>query len=472
MGILSYSLDRVILMEKKVLKNIIEYGMVETGDTILAAVSGGPDSMAMLMSLVNLRERLGFRLAIAHVNHGVRGELADRDQRFVEETAGKLNIPYHTINVDMVAHGKELGISSEEAGRLLRYDFFRKVLAGYGKGRIAVAHNMNDQAETVLFRIMRGTGIDGLKGMSFNQDDVIRPLLNITRDEIEGYIKDNGIQTVEDHTNLQTVYTRNRIRLELLPYIMENFNPNIIEGLFRMSLLATEDSTIIEDAVEKKYNSVVKNKSYNSIIFSGSHFMMESTPLKKRLIRKAVLGIKGTLHGIEEKHISSVLELFQNGRTGSTLDLPGGIIARVSYDELSIERSRSAREVLPEVRITLGDNMITEWGLLIKVENTERAETDGRGKFTVTIDGDKLEGTMILRQRRDGDRFSPVGLIGSKKLKDYFIDRKVPRDQRDTIPIISDSKGIVWVAGHSVDKRVAADVKTINHLRLTINKIK
>jgi tRNA(Ile)-lysidine synthase len=319
---------------------------------------------------------------------------------------------------------------------------------------------------------MRGTGIDGLKGMSFNQDDVIRPLLNITRDEIEGYVKDNGIQTVEDHTNLQTVYTRNRIRLELLPYIMENFNPNIIEGLFRMSLLATEDSTIIEDAVEKKYNSVVKNKSYNSIIFSGSHFMMESTPLKKRLIRKAVLGIKGTLHGIEEKHISSVLELFQNKRTGSTLDLPGGIIARVSYDELFIERSRSAREELPEVRITLGDSLIPEWGLLIKVENIEKAETDGRGKFSVTIDGDKLEGEMILRQRRDGDRFSPTGLIGSKKLKDYFIDRKVPRDQRDTIPIISDSKGIVWVAGHSVDKRVAADVKTINHLRLTINKIK
>lgn len=458
-------------MEKKVLKNIIDHKMVEPGNTVLAAVSGGPDSMAMLMCLVNLRERLGCRLVIAHVNHGVRGELADRDQRFVEEAAAKLNIPYHTINVDMVTYGKELGISSEEAGRLLRYDFFRKVLEGYGKGRIAVAHNMNDQAETVLFRIMRGTGIDGIKGMSFSQDDIIRPLLNITRDEIESYIRENGIDTVEDHTNLQTVYTRNRIRLELLPYIMENFNPNIIEGLFRMSLLASEDSLIIEEAVEKKYNSLVKNKTHNSIIFSGSLFMSESHPIRRRLIRKAVLGIKGTLHGIEEKHISSVLELFQNGRTGSSLDLPGEVVARVSYDEYSIEKARSPRKVLPEIEIVLGDNWISEWGIIITVENMDKSYLDRREKSSITIDGDKLEGTLFLRQRRDGDRFSPIGLNGSKKLKDYFIDKKVPRNQRDTIPLISDSKGIVWVAGYSADKRVAVDKSTINHLRLTINKI-
>lgn len=458
-------------MEKKVLKNIIDHRMVETGDTVLAAVSGGQDSMAMLMCLVSLRERLGFRLVIAHVNHGVRGELADRDQRFVELTARKLYLPYHTINVDMVAHGRMLGISSEEAGRLLRYDFFRQVLAGYGKGKIAVAHNMNDQAETVLFRIMRGTGIDGIKGMSFNQDDIIRPLLNIKRDEIESYIRENDIEIVEDHTNLETVYTRNRIRLELLPYIMKNFNPNIIEGLFRMSLLAAEDSMIIEESVEKKYNSLVKNKSHNSIIFKGSIFMREPQPLGKRLIRKAVLDIKGTLHGVEEKHISSAMELFQNGRTGSSLDLPGGIVARVSYDEFSIEKARHLREELPQIEIVPGDNRIPEWGLIIKVEITNSADSGGREKSSVTIDGDKLEGEILLRQRRDGDRFSPIGLIGSKKLKDYFIDKKVPRDQRDTIPIISDSKGIVWVAGYSVDKRVAVDKNTINHLRLTIIKI-
>lgn len=458
-------------MEKKVLKNIIDHKMVESGDTVLAAVSGGPDSMAMLMCLVDLRERLGCRLVIAHVNHGVRGKLADRDQQFVEETARRLHIPYHTINVDMVAHGKELGISSEEAGRLLRYNFFRQVLAGYGKGRIAVAHNMNDQAETVLFRIMRGTGIDGIKGMSFNQDDIIRPLLNITREEIESYIREHDIETVEDHTNLETVYTRNRIRLELLPYIMENFNPNIIEGLFRMSLLAADDSMIIEETVEKKYNSLVKNKDRNSIIFIGSLFIREPQPIRKRLIRKAVLSIRGTLHGIEEKHIGSALELFQNGRTGSTLDLPGGIVARVSYDEFSIEKARPSREKLPQIEITLGSNLIPEWGLSIMIESVNNSHAEVLDKFSVTIDGDKLEGKMILRQRRDGDRFSPIGLIGSKKLKDYFIDRKVPRDQRDSIPIIEDSKGIVWVAGHSVDKRVAVEKNTKNHLRLIINKI-
>lgn len=459
-------------MESKVLRNIIDYNMIDAAETVLAAVSGGPDSMAMLMSLVNLREKLGYRLVIAHVNHGVRGEAADRDQSFVESVAGALEIPYHATNVDMAAYGRELGISSEEAGRLLRYDFFRKVLSEYGNGKIAVAHNMNDQAETVLFRIMRGTGIDGIKGMSFNQDGIIRPLLNVTRDEIEEYIEQNGIETVVDHTNLQTVYTRNRIRLELLPYIRDNFNPNIIEGLFRMSLLAGEDSSIIEEAVEKKYRSVVKNENKNSIIFFSDKFEAESQAIRNRLIRRAVLFVRGTLHGIEEKHISAVAELFHSGRTGASIDLPGGIIALVTYDDLSIERSRSKAEVLPEVELHPGSNEIPEWGLIVALEHIENMEAHARGSFSAIIDRNKLEGQLVLRQRKEGDRFSPVGLNGSKKLKDHFIDKKIPRAERDLVPIIADSKGIVWVVGHSVDRRLMTDKNTTEYLRIKISKLK
>ena len=221
-------------MEGKIRLNLEKLNLGEK-EKLLLAVSGGPDSMAMLFAMKNLSETMGFKLFIAHVNHGVRGELALRDQVFVEKTAKELNIPYYTKNVDMVAYGKELGISSEDAGRLLRYGFFREVLSNLGGGYICVAHNKNDQAETVLLRILRGTGVEGLKAMELISGDIIRPLINVERTEIEDYIRDNKIETMLDHTNLQAIYSRNKVRLELIPYIQENFNPNIIDSLCRLS---------------------------------------------------------------------------------------------------------------------------------------------------------------------------------------------------------------------------------------------
>lgn len=457
-------------MENKVKENIISNLLIEPGDTVLAAVSGGPDSMAMLYCLFKLTGQMDFRLAVAHVNHGVRGKEAERDQHFVEAEAGRLGIPYHTTNVDMVGYGRELGISSEEAGRILRYGFFRDVLKGYGKGKIAVAHNMNDQAETILYRIMRGTGISGIKGMSIIKDGVIRPLLNIPRGEIEEYISINNIDIVQDHTNLETVYTRNRIRLELLPYIIENFNPNIIEGLFRLSMTAAADMEIIEAAVEKKYKMVVKKQEDNSIIFKGRCFNDEPIGMRSRLIRKAIHSVKGDLNGIEEKHINSVLNLFEKAQTGSSLNLPAEVAAMVIYEDLIIAHGGKVPVCLPTVELKLGKNWIPDWGLEIELEVID--PTTGRYPKgnTVVLDADMLKGPLLLRQRMEGDRFSPIGLNGSKKLKDYFIDKKIPRHDRDIVPILIDSEGIIWVAGHSIDQRCRLGKDTKKALKICCKK--
>ena len=204
-------------MIETVMNNIMENNLIEKNENIVVAVSGGADSMALLYALIEIRSVLDFNIIIAHVNHGVRGEDADSDQEFVRQKSIEMELPFYTINVDMNAYAKEQKISSEEAGRLLRYNFFREIIKEKGSGKIAVAHNKNDQAETLLLRIMRGTGIDGLKGMDFISGDIIRPLLNISRDEIEKYIENNKIDTVLDKTNLLPIYNRNKVRLELLP---------------------------------------------------------------------------------------------------------------------------------------------------------------------------------------------------------------------------------------------------------------
>ena len=306
--------------------NIEKYKLLKDTGTVLAAVSGGPDSMAMLYCLYRLKDQLHFKLIVAHVNHGVRGDLAKRDQDFVEGISRELGLDYYTTNVDMAAYGREHGMTAEEAGRLLRYGFFRDVLEDNGGGKIAVAHNKNDQAETVLHRIIRGTGLDGIRAMSMISGDIIRPLLNITREEIEAYIEDSNIPSVEDHTNLQTVYTRNRIRLELLPYLRDNFNPNIIDSLYRLSEIAQLDLQVLDGEMEKKYNLLVKNRINNSIIFRGEEFLKEDEGSARRLIRMAILDLLGDLNGFGEVHIQSATQLFFAGETGKSVDLGRNIL--------------------------------------------------------------------------------------------------------------------------------------------------
>jgi tRNA(Ile)-lysidine synthase len=458
-------------MEKDFKSNVISKDLIKSGETVLAAISGGPDSMAMLNCLLSFRKDMDFTLLIAHVNHGVRGEYAKRDQEFVKEIALEYDIPYFTIDVDMVAYGKELGISSEEAGRILRYGFFREILSDYGYGKIAVAHNKNDQAETILHRIIRGTGLDGLKSMEFIKGDIIRPVLNISRQDIENYIERENIRFVLDHTNLETDYTRNKIRLELLPYIKENFNPNIIDSLYRLTRIASGEIQIIEEITIEKYNLIVKNKEKNSIIFSGGLFKLEAESIRKRLIRKAIENIAGNLHGIEEVHINDIIDLFQGEKTGKSIHISKGLVARVSYDDLIVELRNKKSVSFKTSVIEIGENTLEELGISISLELVDVSKVDLKNTDVKYIDFDKLSGELGLRSRKAGDRFSPLGLGGSKKLKDYMIDKKIPTDKRDLIPILYDESGIIWVIGYGLSDTYKITEKTKRALRMQIKKI-
>ena len=461
-------------MKEKVLSVIREYNLIKEKENIVIGVSGGPDSMALLYVLLEIRTLLNFNIHIAHVNHGVRGEEAKNDQLFVERIAKELNLQYYTKNVNMFQYGKEKGITSEEAGRELRYGFFREVLENVGGGKIAVAHNMNDQAETLLMRFMRGTGIDGLKGMEFIYKDIIRPILGIDRKEIEAYIERNRIETVLDRTNLQPIYTRNKVRLELIPYIEKNFNPNIINTLWRMSRISDCDSKFLDDYSEMKFNIIVKKQDKHSIILNGDKFLEEDRSIQQRIIRNAILKINGSLQGISEIQISSVLNLFLTSQTGKEVHLSNDLIAKNSYGDLIIEKGIKKEEDKYLYRLDFPGSTVLEYigySFHIRIINNDDNFRMNKSRNTRYFDFDMVKGNLNVRNRRDGDRFIPFGMKGKKKIKDYFIDEKVLKELRNRIPLIVDDENILWVVGYRTNELFKINSDTKRVLEISFNLI-
>ena len=454
-------------MIDKVMDNIKRFNLIRENDNIVIGVSGGPDSMALLYVLLQVRDYIDFNIYIAHVNHGVRGDDALSDRLFVQEKANQLNLPFYYKDVDMVGYAKENKITAEEAGRELRYGFFREIVSKLGAGKIAVAHNKNDQAETLLLRIMRGTGIDGLRAMELISGDIIRPILNVSREDIENYIFKNQIETVLDKTNLQSIYNRNKVRLELIPFIKDNFNPNIVDVLWRLSQTAALDSEFLYQFTREKYNLLVKNEGDNSIILKGTLYNLEDKAIRLRIIRMAIFNIKKNLEGLSEVNINSLDELFQRGETGKQIDLPGGLIGRISYDNLIIEYVQNGFDNY-EYELYLGENVLKNLNLIIDIKVVED-NIIIKDKDTRCFDYDKIKGRLIIRNRRNGDRIVPYGMNGSKKLKDYFIDLKVPKDKRDKIPILLDDENIIWVCNFVSSELYKV---TENTKRMLIIKIK
>lgn len=462
----------MINLKKEVLSTIKEYSLINKDENIVIGVSGGPDSMALLYVLLEIKDEIDFNIHIAHINHGVRGEAADKDQLFVERVAKQLNLPYYTKNVDMILYGKEHGISAEEAGRELRYGFFREILQNCGGGKIAVAHNMNDQAETLLMRFFRGTGVDGLKGMEFILGDIIRPILGISRKEIEDYIEINNIETVLDHTNLMPIYTRNKVRLELIPYIEENFNPNIINTLWRTSSIAMTDSNFLEKYSKERYNEVVKKRGKDSIILDGKKFLEEDRSIQQRIIRNTILEISNSLQGISEAQISNILNLFLASETGKECHISSNLIAKTSYENFIIEKNTIKEEMDYLYDINLeGITNVKELGYSFdtSIITKEQFETSNKLKGVRYFDFDSIKGDLKIRNRKHGDRIVPFGMSGTKKIKDYFIDEKIPKELRDSIPILVDDENILWVVGYRTSEKYKVTINTKRVLVIKYN---
>lgn len=437
-------------MLEKVNQTIINYQMIEANDSILVGVSGGVDSVVLLDILVKLRPVYNLTIFVAHLNHGLRGKVADEDEAFVVNLAEKYNVKVYTKKEDMLAYADANKISSEEAGRVLRYAFFDEIMQRENIQKIAIAHNKNDQAETILMRIMRGTGLDGIVGIKPVNGRIIRPLLFCSRAEIEAFESTEKLNHREDDTNKENIYTRNTIRNQLIPQLENLYNPNLVEGLSRMGQLLADDLEIIENQLEEILQKIAFQRQEKMVSFNRKVFLDLSLGLKRRVLRHAIQSIQGDLVNIEEKHIHNMIQLISQGKTGKEIHLTNGWIAKNNYDFFEISQP-SEKYANYEFELEIGKKQsFGTFEIETFVEDKIKIDFYTKDIFLKFFDYDRIKSSLKVRNRRPGDRIVPLGMKGSKKIKDLFIDEKVASDKRNQIPLIVCGDEIVWVVGYRI----------------------
>lgn len=459
-------------MIDKVIETIERNSMFNEGDRVVVAVSGGPDSICLLHLLNSIKARFNIEICAAHVNHCLRGAEADADEEFVREFCEKLNIDFYVKRVDVNKLAEEKKLSSELAGREARYDFFEEVRKKFNGNKIAIAHNANDRAETILMRIIRGTGLDGMVGIKPIRDEIfVRPLINISRDEIEKYCLDNKISPRIDKTNLERLYTRNKIRLDLIPYIMNNFNEDVVAALNRLGDIVSIDNDYMQKNANKKYNSYCYHNGKNIIIKKEA--FCEHEAILSRILRKAISELTGSVYNIEKKHISDIIYIQKIG-TGKKADLPNNIVAYNNYGDICFEIKNDAiinYEKICEANIEDSseicfDGFKLELTLMSGKANIKLDQND----YIKYFDADKAGKNISIRYRADGDKFMPLGMKVHKKLKDIFINLKIPREDRMRIPLVCFNGEIAWIVGHKISENFKIDDKTKTILKIKIER--
>lgn len=300
-------------MEEKILEIIKRCNLIENGDKIVVGVSGGPDSITLLNVLKNIKEKeiIKFNLVVCHINHMIREEAAS-DEKYVEEYCKKNNIEFFAKRIKVEEMAEKEKIGTEEAGRKARYEFFNEILNKTNANKIATAHTANDNAETVLMNIIRGSGTLGLKGIEAKNEKLIRPLIECKRSEIEKYCKDENLNPRIDKTNFENIYTRNKVRNMLIPYIENNFNPNIIEAINRLSDLSKQENNFLEKLTKEAYKKILVEQKKNEIILDLNSFNSQEIVIKNRLVLYTINILFGTRSGIEKKHIEDIIKLCSN----------------------------------------------------------------------------------------------------------------------------------------------------------------
>ncbi len=486
-------------MQKRVLEVIKKNNLIEFGESVLIGLSGGPDSVCLLHILHSLSKELGIKIFASHINHMLRGTESDMDEEFVKKLCKELGIKLFSVSLNIREMAEKENISIEEAAREGRYRQFALLANKIGNCKIAVAHNKNDQAETIMMNIIRGTGLDGLKGMDYIRENIIRPLLDIGRDEIEEYCRENELNPRIDSTNLESIYTRNKIRLELIPFISKEFESNIVESISRMAGLIKDDYLYLESVSLELYNySLLKEYDYG-VELDIEKINEYHSAIRKRVIRKAIEKVKGSLTEIESIHIDKIIELCLEGRTGTEIHLPKGVRAGKSYNILKIyicrdivcrgisekskgkisytcergEKNKFFKKVLvPGVTTVEALNTSLEAVVLDKKSfNVEIFKVLRYNSLVQFFDYDKLLDKEInIRSRQEGDILNPYKCKGTQKLKKFFIDNKIPREIRDTVPLIAKGREIVWVIGYKISDKFKITENTKSILRLEYKK--
>jgi tRNA(Ile)-lysidine synthase len=465
-------------LEQRVLDFIRQHRLLSAREKLVVAVSGGADSVCLLHILVSLQKELKISLHLAHLNHQLRGAESEADAEYVADLARRLGIPATIERREVKDYQREKHLSLEEAAREVRYHFLDQVAGAIGAERVAVGHTQDDHIETILMHLIRGSGTRGMRGLQPSTDwpsedgrlTVIRPLLEVSHQETEDYCRQHQLDPRLDASNLSLSPLRNRIRQQLLP-LLQSYNPGIAQALLRTGRIASDDIDFLDKETARLWNKIARQEG-KAVNLDRKNFDRLPPALKRYLLRTGVEKLLGSAKDIEMRHIEEMMALL-GGPAGKRLNLPGGLTFATGYHKYQLVRDINDLSPLPplkgETRLNIPGQ--TEFfGWKIEAAVIKPGEITEKDEFTAHFDLSKTGDKLIVRPRRRGDRFQPLGLPQLKKLGEFMIDARIPKAWRKDIPIVGTLKQIVWVVGWRIDERVKVTGKTKRVLQLQFKR--
>lgn len=462
-------------MQKRIEAYIKQWKMIEKEDCVIVGVSGGADSVCLLFVLLELQKKIPFRIVAGHVNHGLRGEESDADEKYVRELCAKQGIPFESSRVNIELLAKKWKQSTEEAGRQVRRAFFENLLEQYGGTKIALAHHKNDQVETVLLNLVRGSGLKGLCGIQPVNGNVIRPLLCAKRSEIELYLKEKEIEYCTDSTNVEDVYTRNRVRNHVIPYLENDVNAQAVAHIDETATYLRQVQEYLECQMREYYQVCVKKADLGYCILKEG---FEDVPevLKTLLLRKVLAEAAGSEKDLEAAHVKSLMELFEK-QVGKKVDLPYQLEGVRSYQGVEIlsksQKTPVKEEVIWEWKAEKEKTFVVQgrkvWCRVLEYteEMAKLPKKSGAKFFDCAI----MENGVSFRTRRSGDYITIHPDGKRQKLKSYFINEKIPQKERDQILLVASDSHILWAVGHRVSCACEAGEETKYVLEIQIDPV-
>lgn len=457
-------------MLEKVKAFIDRYQLIDPGDHLIVACSGGSDSVALLYLLVDLSISHSFTLSVAHVNHGLRGQEANRDETYVQNLSYRFGLPFFSHHCDVQAFATEQGLTIEEAGRIVRYRFFRQLAAQRSSTKIVTAHHKDDQAETVLMNLLRGSGSNGLKGILPKNGDLIRPLLAVTKQEILDYLTAIKVLACYDQTNSDINILRNRIRICLLPQLELEYNNHIKDSLCRTATILQDEQDFIGQSAQAlfaKVATITEKRLFLSLALREAH-----PALIRAVIRIAVEKKQGHLKGISFYHVEELFKMLLLWPVNSCFPLPKGLLAYKNYDniEFTYEQRQLPGGLSQAVALNIpGKTVLPELNIAI-ISRLDRQVPEQFSIAEAWFDYEQVNLPIFVRSRRNGDQFHPFGFDGTKKLKKFFIDSKLPQEQRVLVPVVYNDQGILWLGGLRQASVAAVTAHTKTYLHLSLGK--
>ncbi len=465
-------------LEQRVLDFIRQHQLVPGDRKLLVAVSGGPDSVCLLHTLVNLQKELKVKLHLAHLNHQLRGAESEADADYVADLALKLGIPATIERREVKGYQARERLSLEEAAREVRYSFLAEVAKSIGADRVAAGHTRDDHIETILMHLIRGTGTKGLRGLQPYTEwksktgslIIIRPLLEISHQETEDYCRQHKLRPRLDASNLSLSPLRNRVRHQLLP-LLESYNPRMAEALLRAGRIASDDIGFLDKEITRLWDDIIHQQE-KAIVLDREGFDPLPPALKRYLLRASVEKLLGSAKDIETRHIEEMMSLVTKP-AGKRLSLPQGLTFFIEYNQYRLTSDSASLSPFPtledEVPLNIpGQTSLPGWRIEAAIIDRERMTE--KDDFTAYLDLGKTGGKLTVRPRRRGDRFQPLGLPQAKKVGEFMIDAKIPRTWRGKIPIVCSPEQIVWVVGWRIDERAKVTEDTKKVLRLEFKR--